>query len=154
VHWKKVVWIQVTYILHVYIELVNTFFLGALEEGCMDTEHIRHMVHISVYRSYVSHVDMRYGAAGFHLHPRMHAWTYVSHMGIRCRILNIATLIASDASAISPESCNMSEFWNNDGRAPDQDAHQRSTDDAYRTRGDQLCISRARHMIASDANAQ
>jgi len=65
---------------------------------------------------------------------------YVNHMDIRCRILNIATLIASDASAISPESCNMSEFWNNDGRAPDQDAHQRSTDDAYRIRGDQLCI--------------
>ena len=80
--------------------------------------------------------------------------SYVSHMDIRCRMLNIATLIASDASAISPESCNISEFWNNDGRAPDQDAHQRSTDDAYRTRGDQLCISRARHMIAADANAR
>ena len=97
---------------------------------------------------------------------------YVNHMDIRCRILNIATLIASDASAISPESwsrygllphisCiqivrdgNISGFWNNDGRTPDQDAHQRSTDDAYRIRGGKLCISRARHMIAADANAR
>jgi hypothetical protein len=75
-------------------------------------------------------------------------------MDIRCRILNIATIIASDASAISPESCNISEFWNNDGRTPDQDAHQCPSDDAYRIGGDQLCISRARHMIAADANAR
>ena len=97
---------------------------------------------------------------------------YVNHMDIRCMILNIATLIASDASGISPESwsrygllphisciqivrdSNISGFWNNGSRAPDQDTHQRSTDDASRIGGDQLCISIARHMIASDASAQ